>query len=201
MPTNKSHRKEFSAEEGEMIKQLRMEGKSADTVAAIMRCGKDRLRRFLKDNNLDKYQPVRRNRTPIDTSKPIVTRYPDFKNPECRGMAIDDFYRGPLPQRASLKKKEMEHIERTIAVCKSCQEQEKCLDYALIAEPYGIWGGTTESEREYLRIRLNITCERDVIISRKSRETSIIWRAGVSRGVQPVIKHSEIVEKRLSRRA
>ena len=46
MPTNKSHRKEFSQEEGEAIKKLRLEGKSADTISAIMRCGKDRLRRF-----------------------------------------------------------------------------------------------------------------------------------------------------------
>lgn len=201
MPTNKSHRKEFSREEGEIIKQLRMEGKSADTISAIMRCGKDRLRRFLKENNLDKYQPVNRNRTPIDSFKPISTQYPHFENPACRGMSIDDFYPGPIVQRASVKKAQMEKIQRTLNVCKSCQEQEKCLEYALVAEPYGIWGGTTESEREYLRIRLNIECERDVMISRKSRETSMVWRAGLSLGVQPAIKHSEIVEKRLSRRA
>jgi len=201
MPTNKSHRKQFSDEEGELIKKFRLEGKSADTISAIMRCGKDRLRRFLKENNLDKYQPVNRSRIPIDSFKPIEIEYPHFENPACRGMPINDFYPGPMPQRASMKKMEMEKINRTLSVCKSCPEQEKCLEYALIAEPYGVWGGTTESEREYLRIRLNIECQRDVMISRKGRETSMIWRAGVARGVQPTIKHSEIVEKRLSRRA
>ena len=37
------------------------------------------------------------------------------------------------------------------AVCASCAVVERCLRHALSArEPYGVWGGTTESEREQL---------------------------------------------------
>lgn len=202
MPTNKSHRKSFSPEEAEIIKKLRSEGKSGDTIAAIMHVGKERLRRFFKENGLDAYQHVKRNREAIDTLRPVDIPYPRFNNPACRGMSIQDFYPGTLSQRASERKAEMEKINRTLAVCKSCPEQEKCLDYALAAEPYGIWGGTTEGEREYLRVRLGITCQRDVIISRKSREISNTWQNISMLGLtQTTMKHSEIVEKRLSRRA
>lgn len=201
MSTNKSHRKSFTPEEAEVIKRLRKEGKSGDTIAAIMHVGKERLRRFLRENGIDAYQPVKRNREAIDTLRPVSIPYPHFKNPACRGMPIDDFYPGAFSQRASMKKIEMEKVDRTLSVCKSCPEQEKCLDYALIAEPYGIWGGTTEGEREYLRNRLGIACQRDVMISRKSREISNMWQNKQLFGFTNTMKHSEIVEKRLSRRA
>lgn len=201
MPTGKAHRKTFTPEEAEAIKKLRQDGKSGDTIAAIMRCGKERIRRFLKENGIDAYQPVKRNREAIDIMKEVDVDYPHFENPACRGMSIDDFYPGAFSQRASMKKIEMEKINRTLAVCKSCPEQEKCLEYALVAEPYGIWGGTTEGEREYLRNRLGIRCQRDVMISRKSREISNMWQNNQLFGFANTVKHSDIVEKRLSRRA
>lgn len=37
---------------------------------------------------------------------------------------------------------------RAKAVCQVCPVQRQCRDYAItINEPYGIWGGLTESER------------------------------------------------------
>lgn len=40
---------------------------------------------------------------------------------------------------------------RARAVCNSCAVRKECLEYALqIREPYGIWGGFTESERKQL---------------------------------------------------
>lgn len=203
MPTGKAQRKNFTEEEGLAIKQLRSEGKSVDTIAAILHAGKDRVRRFLAENNLDKYQPVKRNRQPIETMKTIVTDYPDFKNPACKGMPIDDFY--PINSSngvsASKRKLQAQKIQQTLDVCRKCEEQEKCLDYAIKAEPHGIWGGTTEAEREYLRLRLGIQCERDVLISRKSRQVSNAWHSNTVLGIPFTIKHSDIVEKRLSRRA
>ena len=40
---------------------------------------------------------------------------------------------------------------RARAVCGTCKVRKECLEYALrIKEPYGIWGGHTESERRQL---------------------------------------------------
>ena len=36
-------------------------------------------------------------------------------------------------------------------ICLSCPLMAKCLDYALFAEEYGVWGGTLEGERAKLR--------------------------------------------------
>jgi hypothetical protein len=41
--------------------------------------------------------------------------------------------------------------EEAKAVCRTCPVIEKCLDYALSArEAEGVWGGTTQQERELL---------------------------------------------------
>lgn len=45
------------------------------------------------------------------------------------------------------------------AVCARCSVRIECADYAVRArEPYGVWGGLTEEDREriYVRIALNI---------------------------------------------
>lgn len=200
MATGKAHRKIFTPEEAELIKRLRSEGKSTDTISAILRAGKERVRRFLKENGLDAYQPVNRNREKIDIMRTIDVDYPHFKNAACAGMSIDNFYPEPFSQKASVKRAQTEKVKATLAICASCEEQEKCLEYALKAEPFGIWGGTTEGERQYLRLRLGIKCERDVIISRKSRQMSSMWQFNSAIGLNASTKHSDIVEKRLSRR-
>jgi WhiB family transcriptional regulator, redox-sensing transcriptional regulator len=42
-------------------------------------------------------------------------------------------------------------------ICNSCPVQLDCLSYAMYHEPYGIWGGLTEREREQLRRKLKIS--------------------------------------------
>ena len=43
------------------------------------------------------------------------------------------------------------YVKAALAVCKECPVQLKCLEYALVKEPYGIWGGMTEQQREAYR--------------------------------------------------
>ena len=46
-------------------------------------------------------------------------------------------------------------IEAARAVCRQCGVREECLQYALESnQEYGIWGGTTEEERRYMRREL-----------------------------------------------
>lgn len=43
-------------------------------------------------------------------------------------------------------------IEAAKAVCRTCTVRVECLQYAIDSnQEYGIWGGTTEEERRYMR--------------------------------------------------
>lgn len=65
----------------------------------------------------------------------------------CRGMDSTFFFhpegeRGPARARREA---------RAIQVCRSCPVMEQCRRHALtVHEPYGVWGGLTESERDHL---------------------------------------------------
>lgn len=46
-------------------------------------------------------------------------------------------------------------IEAAKAVCRTCNVRQECLQYALESnQEYGIWGGTTEEERRFMRREL-----------------------------------------------
>jgi len=45
------------------------------------------------------------------------------------------------------------------SLCKSCPWLKPCLDYALLTDVVGIWGGKTERERSEVRSRLKIKAE------------------------------------------
>lgn len=48
----------------------------------------------------------------------------------------------------------MRQIAQAKAICARCRIQQECLDYALEAGPIqGVWGGTTEHDRQLLRQR------------------------------------------------
>ena len=75
---------------------------------------------------------------------PIIDEWDWQLHGSCRGMDSSFFFhpdgeRGPA--RASRER-------RAKAVCESCPVMEPCRRHALAAgEPYGIWGGLSESER------------------------------------------------------
>jgi WhiB family redox-sensing transcriptional regulator len=49
----------------------------------------------------------------------------------------------------------IEQIEQAKAVCRECDVQSRCLEYALVTnQDSGIWGGTSEEERRVLRRQL-----------------------------------------------
>ena len=46
----------------------------------------------------------------------------------------------------------IEQIENAKAVCRQCEAQAPCLEYALASnQDSGVWGGTSEEERRKLR--------------------------------------------------
>ena len=63
----------------------------------------------------------------------------------CRGEASEVFYH-PDGERGRART-QREH--RAKAICYSCPVLSQCREHALrVAEPYGIWGGMSESERQ-----------------------------------------------------
>ncbi len=66
----------------------------------------------------------------------------------CRGNHSHLFF----PPSTFERKDERERREiRAKAICQVCPVQSSCVEYALdIREPYGIWGGTTETDRKEL---------------------------------------------------
>ncbi|EFK54932.1 transcription factor WhiB [Corynebacterium genitalium ATCC 33030] len=62
----------------------------------------------------------------------------------CRGEASDVFYH-PDGERGRAR---TQRENRAKAICLGCPVLEQCRAHALaVAEPYGIWGGMSESER------------------------------------------------------
>lgn len=65
----------------------------------------------------------------------------------CRGMDSASFFhpdgeRGPARMRREIRAK---------AICHTCPVLELCREHALtVHEPYGIWGGLSEAEREMI---------------------------------------------------
>ncbi|MGB3699567.1 MAG: WhiB family transcriptional regulator [Gordonia sp. (in: high G+C Gram-positive bacteria)] len=62
----------------------------------------------------------------------------------CRDSPVDAFY-PPTGESRGLRRRREELAKQ---VCAECPVRRQCRDYALAAdEPYGVWGGMTETER------------------------------------------------------
>ena len=68
----------------------------------------------------------------------------------CRGNHAHLFF----PPSTFERKDERQRREiRAKSICQVCPVQSECVDYALdIREPYGIWGGMTESDRRQVTL-------------------------------------------------
>ena len=63
----------------------------------------------------------------------------------CRGMNSDLFFH-PERERGPAR---AEREARAKTVCRACPVIRQCRDHALaVQEPYGVWGGLSESERD-----------------------------------------------------
>lgn len=87
-------------------------------------------------------QPTRHVHLPFDMSLAA-----------CKGMDVASFF----PSSSSgTNHKKIPSAARAIAVCSGCAVLEQCRDYGIRYEANGIWGGLTETEREYRRVELGI---------------------------------------------
>ena len=67
----------------------------------------------------------------------------------CRGRERSGAFYPPGHHESRDERAERERVAK--AICEDCPVRVSCLDYALsIHEPFGIWGGLTEHERQPL---------------------------------------------------
>lgn len=57
---------------------------------------------------------------------------------------------------------ESEKAVRAIRICRTCPIETKCRDYALRHYVAGIWGGTTERQRQAIRRERGIAIQREI---------------------------------------
>ena len=73
----------------------------------------------------------------------------------CRGNHSYLFF---PPSHAERKEERERREHKAKAICSVCPVKVECLDFAIeIREPYGIWGGYTETERRQLAARRGAT--------------------------------------------
>jgi WhiB family redox-sensing transcriptional regulator len=79
---------------------------------------------------------------------PLVEVWDWQRRAACRNLDSSMFFhpdgeRGPCRQRRE---------DRAKAVCAACPVRAECLEHSLrVQEPYGVWGGLSETERPRLR--------------------------------------------------
>lgn len=63
----------------------------------------------------------------------------------CREASPDIFFH-PEAERGQSRAR---RVQRAKAICATCPVLDRCREHALaVREPYGVWGGLTEDERE-----------------------------------------------------
>ena len=71
----------------------------------------------------------------------------------CRGLPPEMFFH-PEGERGTARR---QRIETAKAVCASCPVLKQCREQALaVREPYGVWGGLAEDERQRRAARLDL---------------------------------------------
>lgn len=88
---------------------------------------------------------------------------PWMNDAKCRGMSSELFfgkeYEGRQRHRPSLTSIE---VRRAKAICAICPVMQECFEFAMENdEEYGIWGGTTKSERQRFREEYRILTSND----------------------------------------
>ena len=78
-----------------------------------------------------------------------------FSNASCAGMPTETFFRPDDVTTVEWRA----HVQIVKKMCEDCPAQAECLEHALRHEGDGIWGGTTETEREVMRQNLHIWLE------------------------------------------
>lgn len=67
---------------------------------------------------------------------------------KCVGQT--DLFFTPGTRHQAMSGRDRRRIQTALEICSGCDVREQCLDFALEHNEYGIWGGTTQDEREMI---------------------------------------------------
>jgi hypothetical protein len=81
------------------------------------------------------------------TGKAFATNF--FEGAKCKGRPLETFFPAKKVKPDTYQK-----------FCKQCPIQQRCLNYALCFDSYGIWGGLTRRQRN----RLPLSIKQDAVI-------------------------------------
>jgi WhiB family redox-sensing transcriptional regulator len=80
--------------------------------------------------------------------RPVYSSYEWQEQGLCRGKDVEQFFVDD-PEMGQVQRREQ--TEAAKAVCSACPVARACLQHAMtVPETFGIWGGTTASERSRL---------------------------------------------------
>src|SRR3954463_6384102 len=80
--------------------------------------------------------------------RPTYSSYAWQEQGRCRTKAVEQFFADDLELD---QRERREQTEAARQVCGTCPVQQQCLDHALrVPETFGIWGGTTPTQRAQL---------------------------------------------------
>lgn len=88
-----------------------------------------------------------------------------------------------FPKKAA-NKQDLENQREAVGICRKCPIRKECLEYALLWEAFGIWGGLTEKQREAVRR-----------VTGKKANVALL-RNGLARnapGIDMLIEHKDMV--------
>ena len=68
-----------------------------------------------------------------------------FETPACAEIGGDFWF----PEKADTSSE----MFLAKSICGSCTHKTECLEWAIDNERFGIWGGTTETQRQGMRVR------------------------------------------------
>jgi WhiB family transcriptional regulator, redox-sensing transcriptional regulator len=97
-------------------------------------------------NRIQDRDPIDRRvaRTLYPLPAPLIETWDWQRDASCRGMDSEVFFHPERERGASRARREA----TAKAICRSCPVLEQCRLHALtVDEPYGVWGGLSESER------------------------------------------------------
>jgi WhiB family redox-sensing transcriptional regulator len=83
-------------------------------------------------------------------------KYPDFSSATCRGIGLEFFFQEHLNATSSEERKAK-------SLCKECPVMQECLEWGVLHESHGIWGGASPRERMRIRKKRGIVVQQILV--------------------------------------
>jgi len=84
-------------------------------------------------------------------------KYPDFTSATCRGIGLEFFF----PEEKGAGHDPEERMAKKF--CMECPVLDKCAEWGILHERYGVWGGLSPRDRMAIRKQRGITVDQILV--------------------------------------